>query len=128
MKTVNALRNLGANVVLVRDVPDQMVHVPIAIEHAIRDEKDIGKLGVTLKTHRATQAQADKVFFQNEGDHIYVVDPAPYLTDGNGLYPLVMGGKCLYWDNDHLTVSGAERLVLLFESVFEKVFDAEVNH
>ena len=118
LDTIGALRSIGIEVLLVRDVPDQKCNPPRAIYEALHDKKNVESLGEMVNDHRVTQFAADAVLLQMATEGAMVLDPTSYLSDETGRCPLVIEGKCIYWDNDHLTVSGANRLVPLFRRAF----------
>ncbi len=118
LNTIRSLRSMGIEVLLVRDVPDQKCDPPKAIHQAMRDNKNVEFLGEMLSDHRVTQSLADAVLLQMATEGAMVLDPASYLSDETGRCRLVIEGKCMYWDNDHLTVSGAHRLIPLFRRAF----------
>lgn len=113
-ETVQRLVQLGVKVVVVRDVPDQKEEPLKLIEKAFKNASDIASLGVRVNEHRADQAAADAVLLQMTTIGAVVLDPTPYVCDEDGRCPLVVNGKCMYWDNDHLTVTGANRLIPMF--------------
>ncbi len=119
-QTIDSLQSLGIEVLLVRDVPDQQCSPPRVISSAIWLEKDLETLGVMLSDHRAHQSFADAVLLKMSDVGARVLDPAPYLVDERSRCRLVFDGKCVYWDNDHLTVSGASRLVPMFRDALRE--------
>jgi SGNH domain (fused to AT3 domains) len=76
---------------------------------------------VTIEQHRQTQKTADSVIVKMIDEGAVVIDPTPYLTNKQGRCGIVMDGVCMYWDSDHLTVSGARHLVPLFKDVLNCV-------
>ncbi|MCC9601774.1 acyltransferase [Stieleria sp. JC731] len=122
-ETIDELRDLGIHVILLRDVPDQLCNPRQAINVALKEDDGIEKLGVLLQDHRVYQQKADHVLQRMAADEVTVLDPAPHLVDDSDRCRIVFGDKCMYWDNDHLTVSGALRLTGMFRHAFEDTDD-----
>lgn len=115
-ETVRRLVDLGCHVVVVRDTPELPLSPKQQVLSAVRRETDVGSLGIPLAAHRLRQAASDRVLLGlNEDPRVTVIDPAPLLVEGENRLPLVVDGVCLYQNEDHLSESGALRLVPMFE-------------
>src|SRR6056297_18718 len=121
-RTLQALIEAGCEVVIVQDVPDQVIQPGRAIGDAIQQNRALESLGITLAQHRSEQQAVDNVLLAMQQSHVQVVDPAPFLADEEQRCRIVMDDEALYWDNHHLTVAGAHRLVPMFNKLFGELF------
>lgn len=119
-RTIHELTKRKCKVLIVRDVPDQKKDIRGIVLKAIRFNHNFDGIGVPLAEHRSQQAAADSAFLPLKNSNVWVVDPTPYFTE-NGKCIAISGYDCLYSDNNHLTKSGARRLVPMFESVFREM-------
>jgi hypothetical protein len=109
--TVDAYTAIGASVYVVLQVPHQRMDpqsyvfrqtLP-AFLGGIQDHSD-GTL--VLPEHRAAQQYADGVL--ESISQVHVFDPSTLLCPHGGSCLLFSEGKTLYYDNNHLSVTGAE--------------------
>ena len=126
-KTVDRLLSEGCSVIIVKDVPDQRIDPRMEITKGLQNNLDLSLLGIHLDVHRIQQAEANKVLMGMEGPGVRVVDPAPYLADADGICHIIFNGDCMYWDNHHITVSGAMRLIPLFENALRELGSKELE-
>ena len=113
--TVNRLIAAGLHVVIVRDVPLQAGDVPWQLAKTAKLGGDVRTVGVPLEVHREKNKIADAIFANLAGPGITILDPTPYFVDEKGLCRAEFDGQSMYFDSDHLTVTGALRLKSLFE-------------
>jgi peptidoglycan/LPS O-acetylase OafA/YrhL len=98
-------------------VPEMGINVPQAL---IRNklfyqlETDIGISLQEYQRRHASVRSINREFAQSCGAKI--LDPAPYLCDDNMCWGSV-GGRSLYYDDDHLSEYGNRRLVPLFSQI-----------
>lgn len=112
--TIEQLTATGARVVVLRDVPIQGQGMSSTVSAPLRRGSDAAVSGITLAEHRLRQEAADAAIDELEGLGIIVADPALYLLDSADRCPIVMDGDCLYADEHHLSITGAQRLVPMF--------------
>jgi SGNH domain (fused to AT3 domains) len=115
-RTVRALRHLGVEVWILRQVPDQHDFVPLALSRAAARGLDYEHMGTTLTQYRQNQALIDTTF-ETLGTAVHLIDPATPLC-GGGVCRSSVGGHSLYIDANHLSASGALRLEPALEPLF----------
>lgn len=118
--TIEQLLKAGCFVVVVQDNPQQKLTPTKAIARYMKLERDLSELGISLEDHRQCQAAANVILNSLKHENLCVINPAPFLTDDNGRCRIVMGDVSLYYDNNHLSVAGANRLIPMFEQVLEQ--------
>jgi len=113
-KTVRSLTAAGVGVVIIRDVALQNGDVPWLLARASLWGQNVDKIGVPLELHRQRNLEADRVFASLAGQHVTVLDPAPYFVDATGLWRAEYGRRAMYSDESHLSFEGALRLRPMF--------------
>lgn len=125
VNTVKRVRELGAEVWVVKDVPAHDVIIPKALAlHSTLPGlfPDPRTLAITEIQHReenkVMESAALNEALQEAGAH--VIDPAPLLLDAQKRGLIVDGDTSLYADvGHHLSIAGALRLKPLFAPLFE---------
>jgi hypothetical protein len=117
-ETVQKLRALGLQVVLVKQVPFQKRSVPENLVNASRFGWDMNRIGVSVAEHLEQQKFVNAVIDSLAGDGVTILDPLPLLRDGDRTL-IMRDGKSLYRDADHLSISGSRLLRPLFEPFFQ---------
>lgn len=116
-QTVTRLREAGARVWIMKQVPRQRDDVPRAAARAVIAGRDPALLGVPLAEHLAMRKEADQLFEVARRAGARVLDPIDYLVNDRDICMAVADGRALYVDRHHLTTFGAMRLKPLFEQI-----------
>ncbi|MGD0812855.1 MAG: acyltransferase family protein [Verrucomicrobiota bacterium] len=119
LATISALRNSGARIWIMRQVPKYPWNVPKALASAVLHGRDPEQLGRPLAEQREASKGQDPMF---DGlgamfPGVTVLDPTALFVDGSGRCRVEQNGKPLYFDTDHVNVTGAMGLRPLFEPI-----------
>ena len=117
MKTVTELKNCGAKVWIMREVPNFSWDVPRALARAALFHMDPSKLTLPLNAYFEQIADQDHEFAQVAGLSVIVLDPAKYLSQGE----IVLSSDNevpIYRDFHHLTVQGTILIRPMFQPIF----------
>jgi hypothetical protein len=117
-ETVSRLRELGAEVWIVKQVPEQLFNVPrrLALETRFGGEVDsLGRpLAETVERQRFVNFNINAV----AGDGVQVIDPATVLCDGIRCH-IAAQNHSPYRDDDHLSPFGATWVRSAFDELVE---------
>jgi hypothetical protein len=81
---------------------------------------------VSLAEHRRRQANVDEVLVEHQADDVQILDPADWCFDSSGTSLIGDGARSYYEDENHLSPSGAARLLRrLFEPGFAQFASAQ---
>jgi peptidoglycan/LPS O-acetylase OafA/YrhL len=117
-KTIHALHQAGAKVLILKDVPKQKFNVPRALATATRVGEDPARVGLPIGEHEARTSSVNKLFDEYAGPSVVVLDPVNIFTDSTGLCRAELDGRPLYFDQHHLSIFGEMQLQPMFESLF----------
>ncbi len=120
VSTVRAIMALGANVYLVKDVPDQGFNVPRFAALTTMRNGSLAELGLSKQQIQMSNREFNQAFEQSTRTGAIVLDPSAYFLNDNGIYGVVKNGQILYSDGNHLTIEGARILSPLFEPIFSR--------
>lgn len=112
-KTVKAIKEKGANPVIVDTVPEFPKSVPESY-YRFGEDVAVSKGLVELNKKKTTGIMkriADK-------DTVSYVDPLPVFCDSEKCYG-TKDGRVYFFDNDHINLNGALKLSSLFSSFFK---------
>jgi hypothetical protein len=120
LDTMEALKDSGARVWIMRQVPAHPWDVPKAVASAICRGQDPEQLGLPVAEHRKLSRSEDAILegLAAQCPGVTFLNPTDLFVDDAGLCRMVQGGKTLYSDKDHLTLDGAMLLRPLFEPIF----------
>jgi peptidoglycan/LPS O-acetylase OafA/YrhL len=121
LDTVQALQKAGLTVYFLRNVPVQAGDVPRELARATLSGVDTDTIGVTVRAQQRRAAAEDSLVEKLRGKGVIILDPIQCLSDANGLCRAEWNGKAAYWDQHHLSSTGAMRLVPLFEALVKQV-------
>ena len=108
VRTVSVLREAGAQVVILKDVPAPHFDVPLALAQAAAVPGDrVEALGMGLAEHRAFNREVDVIFDRLPETAVLVLDPTSGFCDEGGLCRVERQGHPLYFDDHHLSTHGA---------------------
>jgi len=106
-KTIKSYEEIGVKVLLVEDNPYQ----PWAPKNVLRKSKgtdsSINQLAVSTLDHLKTQSFPLNIFNKIQTKNFIRINFDSILCNSN-FCPLAIGGKFLYFDNDHLSIEGAK--------------------
>jgi hypothetical protein len=97
--TVSLYQKIGVNVFIVQDNPQQSIEPLEALKKASKTPYD---WAINLCNQRKVNA-----YIESSGANIISFDD---ILCTNRVCPLVEGGKFLYFDDDHLSISGAKKV------------------
>jgi peptidoglycan/LPS O-acetylase OafA/YrhL len=118
--TINALRDSGARIWIMRQVPKYPWNVPKALASAVMHGQDPESIGMSGAEYREESRRQDPIFdgLETKFPGVTVLDPTALFVNASGRCRVASGGKPLYWDADHVNVAGAMMLRPLFEPIF----------
>jgi peptidoglycan/LPS O-acetylase OafA/YrhL len=118
LRTVTALRETGANVWILKQVPVYTLSVPQKLARMCQAGL-INAQGVTaFEDHNRGRVAYHELIESMTALGAKVLEPRPFLADAEGNIPGHFGGESLYADTNHLSPAGALLLRPLFEPVF----------
>lgn len=118
LATINALQNSGTRVWIMRQVPKYPWDVPKALASAILHGRNPTDLGCTLAEYRTDLERENPIFDGLRSPTVTLLDPTPLFVGASGRCLVEQDGRPLYYDSDHVNVSGAMLLRSLFEPIF----------
>ncbi len=106
-QTIEKYASIGVKIFLVEDNPQQL-HEPKDVLKKFRHPSDIqiNKLAVPAQEHIKDQYAVSKLFRNFTGERVKTINFNDLLCNEEAC-PLVVDGKFLYSDDDHLSVTGA---------------------
>lgn len=119
LDTVEALRQTGAKIWVMRQVPRYPWNVPKALASAVLHGGDPRNLGLTPGEQRAQARSQDPIFegLAQKYPEVTILDPTGFFVDGTGRCRVAKDGEPLYFDTDHVNVAGNLMLRPLFEPI-----------
>jgi peptidoglycan/LPS O-acetylase OafA/YrhL len=118
--TVARLKKEGVGITVFKQAPSQLIDVPSALARAALFGRDVQMLERPLSAILQHRAPTENIFSPFAQDALFI-DPVPALCPLT--CHLVAGGKPLYSDNDHLSVTGAlhiRRVLFPFFNAIQK--------
>ena len=119
--TISALKGSDARIWIMKSVPQHRWNVPRALASTVFFGGDAEQIGLTLKEHRENSELESQNFEGVSAPGVTVLDPTDLFVSPNDLCRVAAGGNALYFDNHHLTTSGAMLLRPLFEPIFRGI-------
>ena len=116
--TVAALREAGATIWIMKQVPQHDVDVPKALAAAVLFGRPLEGQAVTLEQHRSASRVQDQMFSEIASPGVRILEPLPFFTAETDRGRTAADGMSLYRDSHHLSTRGAIRLMPLFEELF----------
>ena len=121
IETINALRDSGARVWVMRDVPRPGWDVPRALTLAVMFHAQ-GPEGLVfpLTDYHKDLLVQDQLFqgISSPSSDTTILDPTKLFLNPKNQIIVLENNKCLYFDSSHLSVVGAMKLRPLFEPIF----------
>jgi len=116
--TVAALREAGASIWIMKQVPQHNVDVPKALAAAVLFGRPLEGQAVTLEQHRSASRVQDQMFSEIASPGVRILEPLPFFMAEADRCRMAADGSTLYRDSHHLSTTGAIRLAPLFAEVF----------
>ena len=114
--TVNRIRDLGAEVWIIEQVPSQDRYVPLALSRAALHGESYSSLGITRDEYERSQAVVEELFAQLPHE-VHLVSPAAELCQ-SGRCLMSQGPRSLYLDDNHLSSWGARLIEPALQPIF----------
>ena len=124
LDTVNTLKDTGARIWIIRQVPKPHWNVPDTLAATIWHGGDIGKLGLPLSEYRKEFQRQNPIFngLTLKFPDVTILDPTDFFVNSSKhLCRVVDGDTALYADHNHVSTAGAMLLRPLFEPIFEGI-------
>jgi len=124
-RMVYALTKLNRKIVIVSGVPEVGYHVPTAFSAAKRNNRDLNEIiGPTYEEFLIRNKIVISVLDNIEKNYtdILMLDPSKILCDKQAC-KIIVDGKPLYMDDDHLSTFGSFYISDIFDPVFETMPD-----
>ncbi len=120
--TVNTLRGMGKDVVLVNPIPEVGYDVPSALVIAKKRGLDVNDIvAPTLDEYRERTREVRSVFDKLQAQSLVnLVTPETFLCDGSTC-KVSIDDTPLYRDDDHLSIFGSEFVSQAFDKIFEEM-------
>jgi hypothetical protein len=119
-RVARALADAGKRVVLVYPSPEYGSSVPILLARAAHRGADLTTVGLARATFESQRAKLVRALDAIRGDRrIGMVDPSRLLCDATRCRAWA-DGHALYFDDDHLSVSGARYVARAFAAYFAR--------
>jgi peptidoglycan/LPS O-acetylase OafA/YrhL len=121
-RTVEALKQLGAEVWIMRQVPIQQQTPTEMLSTIVRRTGRVPETGVSQADHLARQLNVNDVLSKKHFPAAQILDPTGVCFDASGNSLISENGRSYYLDKNHLTSFGAQRLLKrLFEPVLQQI-------
>lgn len=115
-----AMRKLGVQPWVMRQVPPQLTDVPTALATAEYFGRD--RMVLRREAQPIRDWHAPVVAVLEAGDARHVLDPMPFFCpEGAKFCEIEKDGESLYSDNDHLSIYGSRYLAPVFEPFFKSM-------
>lgn len=112
-RTIERLVSCGARVWIVREVPSQPYNPGpqflLAKAFGLSEPQ-----GASLEWNLVRHRIANDVIDRHQSDDVHVLDPWPFCFDEQGNSIVFDGQRTLYFDDNHLSAYGAEKLMQEF--------------
>ncbi len=116
--TIAALREAGAAIWIMKQVPQHNVDVPKALAAAVLFDRPLEEHALTLAQHRSASRVQDEMFSAIAVPGVRFLESLPFFMAEADRCRIAADGRSLYRDAHHLSTKGAIRLVPLFEELF----------
>jgi peptidoglycan/LPS O-acetylase OafA/YrhL len=118
-KTIEKLNRLGKRVVLINSVPEVGYDVPSALVVASINDRNVNSIiAPTKEEFKKRNYEVHSIFNElNKLAYVDVISIDEYLCDA-GHCKVMIDGRPLYRDDDHLSTYGSEHLSPVFDKIF----------
>lgn len=118
-ETLSMLKDCGAKVWIMEDVPIHGFDVPRRLAAAALFGGDVEKIGLPLEAHRAASSLQHSIFEGLEPKNFTLLDPAGIFVNPHKICRVAADGRALYTDGSHLSGHGARLLRPLLVPAFD---------
>jgi hypothetical protein len=125
-KTINALRESGTKVWLVKEVPNFPWQVPKALARAALFGQAPGNMSLPLAEYFRQIASQEREFSSVAGPNVVLLSPSEFLSKGM-FVPSCYNGMALCRDRQHLTIHGCTLIRPMLEPVFQRRVDGNAS-
>ncbi|OBX25518.1 peptidoglycan/LPS O-acetylase OafA/YrhL [Gelidibacter algens] len=127
LKTVKSLSEAGAQVWILREVPNHLVSVPKALIKGEVFDADISEYACTIGQLIDQNETFDALKMELELAGAKILDTSELLLDQTEKkYRMEYKGVALYYDQHHLSINGAKKVKGVFDPIFSQA-KAKVN-
>ncbi|MEQ1934179.1 MAG: acyltransferase family protein [Fimbriimonadaceae bacterium] len=123
--TLDALHAIGTRVYILRQVPQQDIHVPDVFTTRMLLRQSIQGMGATAESHAKLQRNVNTVFDALIPGSVSFLDPSPWLLGDDSKYVLIRNGRVTYDDSGHLSVEGSMMLLDMLRPAFANTPDSD---
>ena len=120
LATVESIQECGARVAILRQVPEQDIHVRDVLTSRMILGHPLEGLGISRERYRVRQSRVNRMLDGLSNLGVSLLDPAPLLMGMDQRSILIHNGRATYADSGHLSVEGSLMLRPLLEPVLEK--------
>ena len=114
-KTINAITDAGAHVIIMLDVADQGVEVPVALAQKAYWELPVSDVGVTVDSGQRLNEEVNAIIADVAKGKATIIEPADTFVDDKGKWQMVIDGEVMFRDAHHLTIEGSLKLEPVFK-------------
>ncbi len=119
--TIEYFQQRDCRIWLLRQVPEPAWNVPRNLALSLHWDSKFPTNTVSKNEYFISRSKCDQIFNIWKGNGVNFLDPAPiFFPDGRFLVTHKRL-KPFYFDDDHLSVSGAEELRPIFENIFKDI-------
>jgi peptidoglycan/LPS O-acetylase OafA/YrhL len=119
-RTVDALKSGGRRVLISLPLPEMPVAVPRTAALLAMAGRDPGSIRLSVVDYDRRHGEFIRIIGDLTGTGVVVLDPAAWLRRGDA-YLALHEGRCLYYDDDHLSLEGAALVAPAFATAFTAV-------
>ncbi|MFO1482522.1 MAG: acyltransferase family protein [Verrucomicrobiaceae bacterium] len=130
VRTVNALKDTGTRIWIMRQVPKPRWLVPLAMATKVVRGADPDDIGLPLAEHQLDCQRQSSLFegIAGESAQVTVLDPTGlFVNPQKQLCRVVANGRVLFCDDNHLSAAGAHMLRPLFVPVFQGITQGKAS-
>ena len=117
-ETVATLRQTGAKVWILKEVPTYDFNIPRALTRAALKGLSVDKMGLAEQQYLTRSQSEDRLLAPAARQGAIILDPKEYFLNEGGFCKVAQSGFSIYRDNDHLTGRGAMLLRPLFADIW----------
>ena len=123
--TIDRLNSCGCHAIIMLDIANQNVDVPLALAQKVYWGRGIDEVGVEHAAHQKINRHCDEIIHRvvQISDNASVIDPSKLFVNQKGRWKTVIDGKVMFRDAHHLTIEGGLHLKSLFKTAISRTKD-----